>query len=172
MPQTNTKAEFEQLSTNVLTWFIPEYIPENPENWQQNKTEDALLYGAIIYPQEIDKETEEITEKGFTEDLEIVAPGNCRIIECTDNSITLEFDGVSQPEIGALDRYTMIISGGIKVSNSDVITVLNEDETAEVEMTIQEAIEGKNIVKMGTKIAYTGTEKIQVILKNFRRIYT
>lgn len=161
-----TKAEFEQLSTNVLTWFIPEYMPENPENWQQNKTEDALLYGAIIYPQEIDKETEEITEKGFTEDLEIVAPGNCRIIECTDNSITLEFDGVSQPEIGALDRYTMIISGGIKVSNSDVITVLNEDETAEVEMTIQEAIEGKNIVKMGTKIAYTGTEKIQVILKN------
>lgn len=161
-----TKAEFEQLSTNVLTWFIPEYIPENPENWQQNKTEDALLYGAIIYPQEVDEETGEITEKGFTEDLEIVAPGNCRIIECTDNSITLEFDGISQPEIGALDRYTMIISGGIKVSNSDVITVLNEDATAEVEMTIQEAIDGKNIVKMGTGIAYTGTEKIQVILKN------
>lgn len=173
-----TKAEFEQLSTNVLTWFIPEYMPENPENWQQNKTEDALLYGAIIYPQEIDdntgKETDEGTdektdktaEMGFTEDLEIVAPGNCRIIECKDNSITLEFDGTSQPEISIVDGYTMIISGGIKVSNSDVITVLNEDATAEVEMTIQEAIEGKNIVRVGTKIAFTGTEKIQVILKN------
>lgn len=173
-----TKAEFEQLSTNVLTWFIPEYIPENPENWQQNKTEDALLYGAILYPQEIDdktgKETDEGTdektdktaEMGFTEDLEIVAPGNCRIIECKDNSITLEFDGTSQPEISIVDGYTMIISGGIKVSNSDVITVLNEDATAEVEMTIQEAIEGKNIVRVGTKIAFTGTEKIQVILKN------
>ena len=170
-----TKAEFEQLSTNVLTWFIPEYIPEN---WQQNKTEDALLYGAILYPQEIDdktgKETDEGTdektdktaEMGFTEDLEIVAPGNCRIIECKDNSITLEFDGTSQPEISIVDGYTMIISGGIKVSNSDVITVLNEDATAEVEMTIQEAIEGKNIVRVGTKIAFTGTEKIQVILKN------
>lgn len=173
-----TKAEFEQLSTNVLTWFIPEYMPENPENWQQNKTEDALLYGAILYPQEIDdktgKETDEGTdektdktaEMGFTEDLEIVAPGNCRIIECKDNSITLEFDGTSQPEISIVDGYTMIISGGIKVSNSDVITVLNEDATAEVEMTIQEAIEGKNIVRVGTKIAFTGTEKIQVILKN------
>lgn len=173
-----TKAEFEQLSTNVLTWFIPEYIPENPENWQQNKTEDALLYGAILYPQEIDdktgKETDEGTdektdktaEMGFTEDLEIVAPGNCRIIECKDNSITLEFDGTSQPEISIVDGYTMIISGGIKVSNSDVITVLNEDATAEVEMTIQESIEGKNIVRVGTKIAFTGTEKIQVILKN------
>ena len=48
-------------------------------------------------------------------------------IECEDGVITLEFDGISQPEIGILHKYTMIING-IQVSDSDVIKILGEDE--------------------------------------------
>jgi len=161
-----TKAEFDYLSTKVLTWFMPSYIPENPEHWQQNDGEDVLKYGAILHAQKKDEETGEIVEKGFTENTEIVAPGNCRILEVSNDSyIKLEFDGISQPEIGMLDKYTMLINQ-IKVNENDVIKVLDSNGVTEIEMTIKEAIEGENIVKMGTKIAVSGVEDIQIILKN------
>jgi len=163
-----TKAEFEYLSTNTLSWLLPAYIPKNATNsghWQENEEEDALKYGAMLYSQKVDEETGEITKEGFTEDLEIVAPGNCRILEVDEDTIEIEFDGISQPEIGMLDKYTMIIKG-VKISTSDLITVLDEDEITEIEITVQEAIDGENIVKMGSKIALTGTEDLQIILKN------
>lgn len=162
-----TKAEFEYLSSDVLTWFIPDYIPESDEekiHWAQNKDEDMLLYGAVIYPKEID-ENGKVTQEGFITDLEVVAPGNCKILDCEENIITLEFDGISQPEIGMLDKYTMIIEG-IEVNKTDVIIVLDEDGVTEIEMTIEQAMAGENIVKAGAKIGITATDKIRVVLKD------
>lgn len=191
-----TKAEFEYIDTDVLTWFIPDYIPADPNeriHWAQNKDEDILDYGAIIYPESTgeegeDGETGEEVEdgetgeegedgenntetkkshSGFASGLDVVAPGNCRILECEDGVIVLEFDGVSQPEIGILNKYTMIING-IQVSDSDVIKILGESEDEEdaVEMTIREAIDNEEIIKVGTVIGVTGEEKIQVIMKD------
>ena len=170
-----TKAEFEYLDTDVLTWFIPDYIPASDTekvHWAQNKDDDILDYGAIIYPESTGEKNEdgEIIEephKGFAPGLDVVAPGNCRIIECEDGVITLEFDGISQPEIGILHKYTMIING-IQVSDSDVIKILGEDEDEEnaVEMTIKDAIDNEEIIKAGTVIGVTGEDRIQVIMKD------
>lgn len=166
-----TKAEFEQIEAKVLTWFIPEYVPENMENminWRQNKEEDALLYGAVIYPKQIDKNGE-VTQDGFEPDLDVVAPGNCRIIEvvgATDGEpakITLQFDGMSQPEIGILDGYTMIIKG---INISDVMTVYSEDNDDGIETDLQTIIDQGLIVKAGSVIGSTGKTKIQVVMKN------
>lgn len=166
-----TKAEFEQIETKVLTWFIPEYVPENMQdkiNWRQNKEEDALLYGALIYPKQTD-ENGEVTQEGFEPDLDVVAPGNCRIIEvvgATDGEpakITLQFDGMSQPEIGILDGYTMIIKG---INISDVMTVYSEDNDDGIETDLQTIIDQGLIVKAGSVIGSTGKTKIQVVMKN------
>lgn len=170
-----TKAEFEYLDTDVLTWFIPDYIPASDTekvHWAQNKDDDILDYGAIIYPESTgedgeDGEDSKEPHKGFAPGLDVVAPGNCRIIECEDGVITLEFDGISQPEIGILHKYTMIING-IQVSDSDVIKILGEDEDEEnaVEMTIKDAIDNEEIIKAGTVIGVTGEDRIQVIMKD------
>ena len=165
-----TKAEFEYLNNNVLTWFIPDYIPEDPQHWQQNKNEDALLYGAVLYPATDDEDSEEKT-KGFEPDLDVIAPGNARILEYKidgENSyITLEFDGTSQPEIGMLDKYTMTIKG-IQILTSLVEpsdTKTSDDEETEG-TSIDTIVAEKTVIKAGTVIGKTGTTKIQVILKN------
>lgn len=165
-----TKAEFEFLNTRVLTWFIPDYIPEDPVHWQQNKREDSLSYGAILYPKKVKDENGEIEQQGFTTDLDIIAPGNCKILEVVGDSIKLEFDGITQPEIGMLNGYTMLISGIKPLDLSDTITVFNSDNTAEIEMTVQEAIDGGNIVKVDTVIGKTIDSKIQIILKDNRGV--
>ena len=188
-----TKSEFEYISTNVLTWFMPDYIPETEEeqkHWRQNRENDVLSYGAIIYPSEKDSEGE-ITHKGFEEGMSIVAPGNCRLlsieeekmpsengdVEKYETCIKIEFDGLSQPEIGMLDGYTMIIKG-IIVNRDDTIKVQNKDGD-EFEVTIQDVINNLNtykkidkdklyIIKAGETIGYTGTSRIQVVLRNAR----
>ncbi len=188
-----TKSEFEYISTNVLTWFMPDYMPDSEEeqkHWRQNRENDVLSYGAIIYPTEKDSEGE-ITHKGFEEGMDIVAPGNCRLLSIAEEKmpsengdvdkyetvIKLEFDGLSQPEIGMLDGYTMIIKG-IVVKNEDTITVQNKDGD-EFEVTISDLISNLNeykkedkdkvyIIKAGERIGYTGTSRIQVVLRNAR----
>lgn len=51
-----SKAEFEQLATNTLTWFIPDYIPEDTKNWQQVREDEHVYdYGALIYPKKLMK---------------------------------------------------------------------------------------------------------------------
>lgn len=180
-----SKAEFDQLSTNVLAWFIPEYKP-NTKLWRQNKDEDALSYGAFIYPaSEFEKsddvnkqentensnENTAITKVGFEPDLDVVAPGNARIETITDTEIKLLFDGVSQPEIGALDGYSLDIVG-INVDRTATVHVIDSDGN-ESEVSLQEAYnsEGKYIIKMGEVIGKTGTTKIQVILTNKNKAY-
>lgn len=183
-----TKAEFEAIDTNVLKWFIPDYKPvENTVDgvklWRQNKGSDALKFGAIIYPKgyEVEddvsssiKNTENNTEtnsseedaiEGFEPDLDVIAPGNCKIIEVQGNKITIEFDGLSEPEIGILDGYTMIING-IKL-NEEAVTVVDGDGN-ESEQTISDIVNsnGTYIVKAGATIGYTADKPIQVIMKN------
>lgn len=159
-----SKAEFEQLATNTLTWFIPDYIPEDTKNWQQVREDEHVYdYGALIYPKKVNEETGEIEQNGVEPDLEVIAPGNCRITEYSQNSITLEFDGISEPEIGMLNGYTMIINGIDVVSE---ITFPN-GETANIEQLKNE----KTVIKEKSVIGYTSNKVIQVILKNAAGAY-
>lgn len=186
-----TKSEFEYISTNVLTWFLPDYIPETEEeqkHWRQNRDGDELSYGAILYPTETNEDGE-ITHKGFEEGIDVVAPGNCKLLSIeektvpskdgksteTETVIEIKFDGLSQPEIGMLDGYTMIIKG-IIVNRDDTIKVQNKDGD-EFEVTIQDVIDNMKtykkidndklyIIKAGETIGYTGTSRIQVVLRN------
>ena len=189
-----TKAEFELLDTKVLKWFIPDYSPSSAENkvvWRQNKDQDALLYGAVIYPKEesdeqpdleeeneepedenteVEDETESTENKldGFTPGLDVIAPGNARVVKISPTSITLEFDGVTEPEISALDRYQMIIDG-INVVDDEAIEVVDKDNN-EYEKTLREVYDSdrKYIVKSGSRIGTTGNVRIQVVMKNNR----
>lgn len=166
-----TKAEFEYIDTKVLNWFIPDYIPETDEeraDWRQNKDDDVLLYGSIIYPTELDEEGN-IVHQGFEEGLDVIAPGNCRVIELKGDSITLEFDGKSQPEIGALDRYTMIIKG-IDISN-EVVKAQDKDGNELSDKTLDDLVGTTDVLLANEVIGKTGTVKIQVILKNNRGAY-
>ena len=170
-----SKAEFDQISTNVLDWFIPDYKPQSKQ-WRQNREEDDLYYGAILYPISM-TETSDSNDKnkeaevGFEADLDVIAPGNARIKELRDDGITLLFDGISEPEIGALDKYTMSIDGIVIDRNAAVNVV--DSYGNESEITLQDVYEseGKYIIKVGEIIGKTGTSKIQVILKNSREGY-
>lgn len=169
-----TKAEFDYLSTNVLNWFIPDYLPKQ---WPQNGDDDVMQYGAFLYPYaeetDEDEQTDESNEEkiegredGFSPDLDIIAPGNCRIIDYSSDSIKIRFDGVSQPEIGILNNYTMIIKG--IVTNSE-LTITGEDESETV-ISIKDAKDNNEntIIPSGTVIGKTGNSKIQVVMKNNR----
>lgn len=166
-----TKAEFEYIETNVLEWFIPDYIPETDAeiaNWKQNREEDALKYGAIIYPTEIGEDGK-ATHIGIDAGCDVIAPGNCRVVEKSDTSITIEFDGISQPEIGALDRYTMIIEG-IEIS-SGLVEVQKQDGSSGGSKTIDELVGTTDVILAKQVIGKTGTNAVQVILKNSRGGY-
>ena len=170
-----SKAEFDQISTNVLDWFIPDYTPRSKQ-WRQNREEDDLYYGAILYPASMTETTDsendsENTEIGFEPDLDVIAPGNARIKELRDDGITLVFDGISEPEIGALDKYSMSIDG-IVIDRNAVVNVIDSNGE-ESEMSLQSVFEseGKYIVKVGEIIGHTGNTKIQVILKNSKEGY-
>ena len=166
-----TKAEFEYIETNVLEWFIPDYIPETEAeivNWKQNREEDALKYGAIIYPTEIGEDGK-ATHIGIDAGCDVIAPGNCRVVEKSDTSITIEFDGISQPEIGALDRYTMIIEG-IEISGVPV-EVQKQDGSSGGSKTIDELVGTTDVILAKQVIGKTGTNAVQVILKNSRGGY-
>lgn len=188
-----TKSEFEYISTNVLTWFLPDYIPETEEeqkHWRQNRDGDELYYGAILYPTETNEDGE-ITHKGFEEGIDVVAPGNCKLLSIEEKDvpsndgksteketvIEIEFDGLSQPEIGMLDGYTMIIKG-IIMNTDDTIKVQNKDGD-EFDVTLADIINNLNtykkvdkdklyIIKAGETIGYTGSSRIQVIMRNAR----
>ena len=164
-----TKAEFDYLSTDTLEWFIPEYNPQTTK-WRQNREEDALYYGAMLYPAAIDTEGE-LTGNGFEPGLEVIAPGNARILELRENGIKLEFDGISEPKIGMLDKYTMLIDG-INVDRSAVV-VATDIEGNEKEMTLQEILEsnGTYSVKASQVIGSTDITKIQIIMKNNKGAY-
>ena len=174
-----TKAEFEYLDTKVLNWFIPEYHPqktENQVNWRQNKGDDALYYGAFIYPKSTEastdngsSESKDTDEDGFEPNLEVVAPGNCRIVSAEDKTIILRFDGQTQPEIGILDRFEMTIVG-ITLNTSQPIEVIDRNGNELGEKTLAEILENNNdyIVKANSVIGYTGNVKIQVVMKNSR----
>ena len=166
-----TKAEFEYIETNVLEWFIPDYIPETEAeivNWKQNREEDALKYGAIIYPTETGEDGK-VTHYGIDAGCDVIAPGNCRVVEKSDTSITIEFDGISQPEIGALDRYTMIIEG-IEISGVPV-EVQKQDGSSGGSKTIDELVGTTDVILAKQVIGKTGTNAVQVILKNSRGGY-
>lgn len=177
-----TKAEFDQVSTNVLDWFIPDFKPVSKQ-WRQNREEDALYYGAILYPASMQNKLAEEKKKnansegnitvapGFEPDLDVIAPGNARISELLDDGITLVFDGVSEPEIGALDRFSLSIQG-ITIDRNAEVTVIDSDGN-ESQMSIQNVFESDRtyIVLAGQVIGHTAEEKIQVILKNNRNGY-
>lgn len=153
-----TKAEFEYINTDVLKWFIPDYIPEDKENWNQADEKDSLKYGAIIYQKKTENsegEKEQTVRDGFEADLDIIAPGKAKILEKTDNKIKLEFDGIEQPEIGILDGYVMIISGsGIKITTEKQVgdsvdceevigvTVTNENQDAMIQIVLKNNLNG------------------------------
>jgi hypothetical protein len=160
-----TKAEFDLIETNVLKWFIPDYMPityEARKNWNQAEDTDNLKYGAIIYPKRIDEEGN-VTNDGFEPDLDVIAPGNCRVIDRSETSITIEFDGISQPEIGALDKYTMIIDG-IDVTTEPVEVELPDGSSAT--KTIAEIVGKEDVILAEQVIGKTADRVIQVILKN------
>lgn len=171
-----TKAEFDYISSDVLKWFIPKY---RPKQWPMNKEEDYLEYGVILYPYEEQIEDEETNPdnqeqnsgeeiKGFKEDLEIIAPGTCTILDYDMESSTLriKFNGVEQPEIAILNDYIMIIRG-LKIN--ETITLAGSDgKLTEQTVSISSAKENGTIIPVGSIIGKTGTEKIQVIMKNNR----
>ncbi len=164
-----TKAEFESLNKDVLKWFIPEYTVNTEAEslyWRQNKEDDSLDYGAIIYPIDesefkkgndgtkngnsgtASESTNEENKEGEEEDKDIlgirpgmgvIAPGNCTV-ETIDGKVVLTFDGISQPEIGVIDRYQMIIEGVTATASGTV--------------------------EVGDSIGTTTGEKVKVILKN------
>ncbi|MCR5147263.1 MAG: hypothetical protein K6B70_08025 [Clostridia bacterium] len=177
-----TKAEFDQISTNVLDWFIPDFKPSSKQ-WRQNREEDSLYYGAILYPASMQNKLAEEKKKngnsndntaipaGFEPDLEVVAPGNARISELLEDGITLVFDGISEPEIGALDKYSLSIQG-IAIDRNAEVSVIDSDGN-ESQMSIQSVFEsdGTYIVLAGQVIGHTADTKIQLILKNNRNGY-
>lgn len=154
-----TKAEFDSLNKDVLKWFLPEYTVNTEAeaiNWRQNKEEDSLDYGAVIYPisesefkkgndgsrkkaKSADEEDTEKDKLGIKPGMEVIAPGNCTV-ENKDGAAVLTFDGISQPEIGVVDRYQMTIEG--------------------ITLSVTGA------VNAGDTIGSTTGEKVKVILKN------
>lgn len=170
-----SKAEFDYLNTDVLAWFIPEYTPQGTI-WRQNTDEDAMYYGVFLYPaaaaEEGDsQETAQTNQNGFEPGLNVIAPGNARVLELREDGIKLEFDGITQPKIGALDKYTMLIDG-ITVDKSATVKVTDQ-EGNEGEMTIQEVMDSKGQYSIMAEevIGQTGTTKIQIIMKNNRGGY-
>lgn len=165
-----TKAEFEFIDTDVLAWFLPDYTPSNEldsNNWKQNKESDSLLYGAVIYQTEYDKDGK-LVQEGISPGLNVVAPGNCRVLKVEGDTITIKFDGISQPDIGILDGYTMIISG-IKVFGNTVNVQDTLGNTST--MSINDVVGKDLIVSAGETIAETTDKKIQVILKDAKGAY-
>ena len=173
-----TKAEFELLDTKVLNWFIPDYIPKDAAHkvdWRQNKEQDALFYGAFIYPKTPENEDGTVDDKsdnetdpdGFEPDLEVIAPGNCRIVNMSSDEIVIQFDGKTQPEIGILNGYKMIISG-IQLNTEANIDVIDENGDELGKMSLNEIRNNKDkyIIKANSVIGYTGTSKIHIIMKN------
>lgn len=176
-----TEAEFDYLNTDVLNWFIPDYMPEV---WPQNTEEDFGSFAAVLYPVEEnpseDKKDDESSDesdeidfgltrdksKGFLPDLDVVAPGDCRIIRSDSNGIELEFTSEEQPEIGILDGYTMIITG---INIDEGITIKGDEES--IQISYEDAISQKIIVKAGSIIGKTGSEKISVFMLNDRGEY-
>ena len=160
-----TKAEFEVIEANQLEWFIPDYKPSTSKErkqWNQATEADSLKYGAILYPTEIDSDGK-VVKEGFDADLDVIAPGNCKVMELNDHAIKIEFDGMSQPEIGALDKYTMIIDG-IDISENPV-KVITPDGNAATK-SLRDIVGTGDVIEAGEVIGKTGTTKIQVILKN------
>ena len=165
-----TKAEFEFIDTDVLAWFLPDYTPSNEldsNNWKQNKESDSLLYGAVIYQTEYDKDGK-LVQEGISPGLNVVAPGNCRVLKVEGDTITIKFDGISQPDIGILDGYTMMISG-IKVFGNTVNVQDTLGNTST--MSINDVVGKDLIVSAGETIAETTDKKIQVILKDAKGAY-
>ncbi len=162
-----TEAEFDQLDVQ-LKWFIPRY---NPSVWPQNSVND-LTFASVLYPldeeaeeeeeidesQLTDEEKEELAKKraseqlntlsenvkGFKPHLKVIAPAACEVLEVHEDSIEIKFDGVEQPDIGIMNGYVMTIRGIIPASD---------------------AVEGKKY-KAEDEIGRTGTDKIEVFLKN------
>ena len=177
-----TEAEFEYLDTDVLNWFIPDYMPDT---WPQNSAEDFGGFAAVLYPAEASSSEDDADEdsaeeddevdfgltrdktQGFSPDLEVVAPGDCRIIRNDANGIELEFVSDEEPEIGILDGYTMIING---IKKDEGITIVDE-EGESTQISYEDAISRGVIVKAGSIIGKTGTEKISVYMLNDRGEY-
>ena len=161
-----TKAEFEQIEAHVLKWFIPDFLPatnEDRKSWNQAKEEDNLKYGAMLYPTQIDEDGK-VVEYGFDADMNVIAPGNCRVEKISSTSITIEFDGITEPEIGALDKYSMIIEGIEIPADTDVKVLLPDGEYATKNIY---SIEGTtDVIAAEEVIGKTGTNQIQVILRN------
>lgn len=160
-----TEAEFDQLDVK-LEWFIPRYATKH---WPQNNPGD-LSFAAVLnpYDEELDADAgtdsnsadenseaeseekkDEVSintrrDKGFKEGLEVIAPGACKVVEISESPkyITIEFDGVRQPDISILDGYRMKIYG--------------------IEITATEGSE----LNAGDELGKTGKEQISVFLEN------
>ena len=196
-----TKAEFDSLDTNVLEWFIPDYTPDQwpqnslddimeygcmiyPYKEEEKEDEDAnndsSSENSDSNSQEETSDNSENSESsenevkegrsdGFEENLEIITPGDCKIITYDDTMIKIKFDSTNQPEIGIVDKYTMIIKGA-KLLDTQELTFVDEDDN-EVTMSIADIIESKVTIPSRTVIGYTGTEKIQLVMKNDREAF-
>lgn len=181
-----SKAEFDALERDVLTWFIPDY---KPRTWPQNTLDDSMYHGCMLYPfaEEPDDSNAasgsgtnggstsntntstgttnvEGRSDGFVDGLSVIAPGDCIITEKTNDTIKLKFDATEQPEISAVDGYEMIIKG-VKPKDN---TVVVDEHDVESNLSIASAIENKTVIPSGTVIAETGTTKIQVVMKTSR----
>lgn len=184
-----TQAEFDALETNVLKWFIPSY---STDKWPQNSIDDLDNFtAAVLYPYDetAEKEENEATEgsdgtndtetitsenmnselgiafdrsKGFKENLDVIAPGDCIILSAENGILEIEFESRYQPEIAVIDGYTMLIEG-VKL-NEEITTKDSND--AEIIVSVKNAIANKSIIKAGSVIGKTGTDEIKVVLQN------
>lgn len=184
-----TQAEFDALETNVLKWFIPSY---NTDKWPQNSIDDLDNFtAAVLYPYDetAEKEKNEATEgsdgtnntetitseninselgiafdrtKGFKENLDVIAPGDCIILSAENGILEIEFESKYQPEIAVVDGYTMLIEG---VKLNDEITTKDSND-AEIIVSVKNAIANKTVIKAGSVIGKTGTDEIKVVLQN------
>lgn len=143
------KPEFDALETNVLKWFIPSY---NPKYWPMNDTGDYLEYGCFLYPHTEGENINSAVTKhgkkvnyGFAEGCTVIAPGNCEVVEVSGDIIKIKFDSTNQPEINVVNDYVMVIKG------------------------INISVGAGAVLSQGDEIGTTGTEKIQVYMKNDRQ---
>ena len=175
-----TEAEFDVFDTNVLMWLVPDFLPET---WPQNTGNDIYETAAILYPKsEIEEADEESSEErqrlinlgieidkslGFEPDLNVVAPGDCKIIRKGQYGVELEFTCEEEPEISMLDGYTMIIEG----MNTDAGITLIDEDGAETSISFDAAISQQTIIKAGSVIGKTADRQIKVFMLNDRGEY-
>ena len=126
------RSDFEKIETKVLEWVIQGY---NPVEWPNKKYEriDAE-YGVYIFSKENAKKAIEIRKQqndknedkefGFEAGTNVIAPGNGKVIEVKDDSITIKFTTPLSVRGMTMEISGIVVDGatiGDKVGKGQII---------------------------------------------------